>query len=172
MNVSYRWLRVGIATMTLLMGPLVPKAFSQSPPAPAVDVSGGWVGFPDDGVVNETWVGGALRWYVSPRIAIGPEVGVITGTNHNHIVLTGNLTWDVAQLAGGRVTPFVVVGGGLFQTRQRFTRETVTSREGAFTAGGGVRVRASDRITLGVDTRIGWETHVRIAGVVGVNLGR
>ena len=159
-----------LATLVLLVGP--PPAFSQSTPAPAVDVTAGVVSFADDGVANESWIGGGLRWYVTPRIAIGPEAGFIKGDDHNHLVLTGNVTWDVAALSGGRVTPFLVVGGGLFQTRQRFGRETFTSREGAFTAGGGVRVRVGDRVTLGVDARMGWEPHVRIAGVVGVKLGR
>ena len=44
-----------------------------------------------------------------------------------------------------------------FQTRQRFIRETFTSRGGAFTLGGGVRTSVGDRVTLGLDARVGWE---------------
>jgi hypothetical protein len=34
-------------------------------------------------------VGGAGRFYLSPRIAIGPELLWISGDNHSHTVLTG-----------------------------------------------------------------------------------
>ena len=75
--------------------------------------------------------------------------------------------------AGGRaVTPFVVAGGGLFQTRERFPSGPFTSADGAFTAGGGVRGSFGDRVTVGIDARIGWELHLRVNALVGVGLGR
>jgi hypothetical protein len=70
------------------------------------------------------------------------------------------------------VTPFLVVGGGVFQTHETFLAGSFTSSEGAFTAGGGVRVAAGDRVTIGVDARVGWELHVRVGGVLGIRLGR
>lgn len=90
-------------------------------------------------------------------------------------MLTGNLTFDVMAPRSGRaqaVTPFLVVGGGMFQTRESFFGEDYTYTEGAFTAGGGVRAAVGDRVTVGVDARLGWETHIRINGLVGVRLGR
>jgi hypothetical protein len=68
--------------------------------------------------------------------------------------------------------PFVVAGGGMFQTRERLFNGTYMSSEGAFTAGGGVRARVADRVTLGFETRMGWEPHIRINGVIGLQLGR
>jgi hypothetical protein len=71
------------------------------------------------------------------------------------------------------VTPFVVVGVGLFQARESFLdTENFTSSEGAFTAGGGVRRLVGERMMLGVEARVGWELHVRVNAVVGVHLGR
>ena len=67
---------------------------------------------------------------------------------------------------------FVVAGVGLFQTREHFFNGTFTSREGAFTAGGGVRAHVGDRVTIGVEARVGWELHVRVNGLVGLQLGR
>jgi len=90
-------------------------------------------------------------------------------------VLTGNVTWDVLGPANRRprpVTPFLVAGGGLFQTREQFFNDTFASSEGAFTAGGGVRALVGDRVTIGVDVRLGWETHMRINGLVGLQFGR
>jgi hypothetical protein len=34
--------------------------------------------------------------------------------------------------------------------------------------GGGVRARAGEHVTFGVDSRIGWELHVRVNGFIGV----
>ena len=147
-----------VSALALLLVILPGTADAQDRPGPAAEFSTGWLGFADDGVVSEGMVGGAARWYLSPRLSVGPELAFIQGSNHSHFVLTGNVTFDMLSPVNGRprpVMPFVVVGGGLFQTRETFFNGPYTSTEGAFTAGGGVRARAGDRVTLGVDTRIG-----------------
>jgi opacity protein-like surface antigen len=96
----------------------------------------------------------------------------IAGSNHSHFVLTGNVTFDLLGPTNGRpapVTPFIVAGAGMFQTTESFVNGgDFTSTEGAFTVGGGVRANPNDRITLGVDARLGWETHIRLNGFVGL----
>jgi opacity protein-like surface antigen len=99
----------------------------------------------------------------------------IQGTRHSHAVATGNVTWDLVAgtlRAPRRITPFLAAGGGVFSTRTVFPAETFTSWEGAFTAGGGVRLAVTDRITLGLDARVGWEPHLRVGGVLGIRTGR
>jgi hypothetical protein len=59
----------------------------------------------------------------------------------------------------------------MFQTHETFFGDAVTSSEGAFTVGGGVRRRVSDRVGLGIDVRLGWETHLRVGGIISVRLG-
>src|SRR6185503_9629151 len=148
-------------------------ALAQSRPAPVVDVAAGWVGFADDGIASEMMVGGAARWYVRSRFAIGPEVIYIAGSNHSHLMMTGNATFDLVGPGNSlprTITPFLVVGGGVFQTSENFRTETFRSSEGAFTMGGGVRVAAGDRVTVGVDARIGWEAHMRVNAVAGIRL--
>jgi hypothetical protein len=135
----------------------------------AIDAAAGWVGFADDGIVSEGLFGGAARWQISPRVGIGPELVYIQGENHSHVVVTGNLTFDFNP--DGAVQPFIVVGGGMFQTHETFFGDAVTSSEGAFTVGGGVRRRVSDRVGLGIDVRLGWETHLRVGGIISVRLG-
>jgi len=154
--------------MALLSLPMA--AAAQDRPAPVAEFAVGWVGFADDGIVSETMAGGSLRWYPLSRLAIGPEILYIAGDNHSHLVLTGNLTFDL--LANRAVTPFLVVGGGLFQTHESFPSGGFTSNEGAFTLGGGVRGNVGERVTVGVDARIGWETHVRLNATVGIRLGQ
>ena len=172
--VAWHLLRVALAS-GLLAAPMATPAAAQDRPGPSVEFAAGWVGFADDGIVNETLVGGAARWHLSPRISIGPESIFIGGDNHSHLVVTGNVTFNLIAPASGRpaqVTPFLVVGGGLFQTRESFFTGTFTSSEGAFTAGGGVRAPVGDRVTVGVDARIGWELHLRVGGLIGLRLGR
>jgi hypothetical protein len=165
-------LRTAIA-LVLLAVPMSTIASAQRP-APVAEVAVGWVGFADDGIVSELLVGGAARWYVLPRIAIGPEMLFLGGQHHSHLVITGNLTVDLLAPSHGQsraITPFVVVGGGLFQTREDFPTGPFTSNEGAFTVGGGVRAKAGERVTLGLDARLGWEAHLRVNGTIGVRLG-
>jgi Outer membrane protein beta-barrel domain len=167
-------LRLVLGVVVLLTGPLAALATAQNRPGPSAEIAAGWVGFADDGVVSEILVGGAVRFYLSPRLSVGPELVYIQGDNHSHVVVTGNVTWDLLSPTNGRpasVTPFFVAGGGLFQTRERFPSGGFSSSEGAFTAGGGVRAALGDRVTIGADARIGWELHLRVGAVVGVRLG-
>jgi hypothetical protein len=169
------FIRLAVGALALLVLPMADLAAAQGRPGPAAEFAAGWVGFADDGIVNESLVGGAARFYLLPRTGVGPEVVYIDGDNHSHLVVTGNVTFDLFAPTSGRprhVTPFLVVGGGLFQTRESFFTETFTSSEGAFTAGGGVRALVGDRVTVGVDMRVGWELHVRLNGTIGLRLGR
>jgi len=169
------FLRLSIGALALSVLPMADLAAAQDRPRPAAEFATGWVGFADDAIVSEGLVGGAARWYLLPRISVGPEVVYIHGDNHSHLIVTGNMTFDVFAPRSDRprqVTPFLVLGGGVFQTRESFFNGTLRSTEGAFTAGGGVRTPVSDRMTVGVDMRVGWELHIRVNGSIGLRLGR
>ena len=132
----------------------------------AVEFTAGALMFADDGIVTEGMVGAAARYYVSPRIGFGPEIVFVQGQNHNHVIATGNLTFDFVSSAGGRkVIPFVVAGGGIFHTRDRAPRGGFNSSEGALTGGGGVRGLIHDRVYIGAEARVGWELHIRLNGI-------
>ena len=167
--------RLAVVALALSVFPMTGLAAAQDRPGPAAEFAAGWVGFADDGIVSEGLVGGAARWYLLPRISVGPEVVYIRGDNHSHLIVTGDVTFDVFAPTRDRprqVTPFLVVGAGVFQTRESFSTGTFRSTEGAFTGGGGVRALVSDRVTVGVDVRVGWELHVRVNGSIGFRLGR
>jgi len=150
-------------------------AAAQERPDPVAEFAGGALFFPDDDVVTEGVLGGAVRFYLRPRISIGPEIAYVSGEGHSHLMLTGNLTFDFLRPAGGaphRVTRFAVAGGGLFRTRESLPgNASFTSTEGAFTAGGGIRALVGRRVTVGVEARVGWELHVRLNGLIGVRFG-
>ncbi len=167
---------LAILAIALMVAPLAQSAEAQERPGSVGELAAGALLFADDGVVTEGFVGGAGRFYVSPRLSVGPEIGFIQGDNHSHLMLTGNVTLDLVRPVGGQprqVTPFVVVGGGLFQTRESFpNNEVFRSTEGAFTAGGGIRALVGRNVVVGAEARIGWELHIRLNGFVGVRFGR
>ncbi len=141
-----------------------------------MELAAGALLFSDNAVVTEGFVGGSGRVYVTPRVSVGPEISYVSGDNHSHFILTGNVTFDLVQPAGGRprvVTPFVTLGAGLFRTSEVFPDiETFTSTEGAFTAGGGVRTLIGRRVFVGAEARVGWELHVRLNALIGIQFGR
>lgn len=147
-------------------------ASPQERPAPAAEFATGVLLFADDGVVTEAFAGGSARFYVSPRIGIGPELAFVSGDNHSHFIVTGNVTFDIiGPSSTAAIRPFLIAGGGIFQTTEDFPNGTFTSSDGAFTAGGGVRVLAGSRAYVGVEARVGWELHLRVNAIVGVRLG-
>jgi hypothetical protein len=171
-----RLVTFAVTFVILILAAQVHSASAQQLPEPAIEFAAGTLLFADDGVVREGFVGGAARFYVLPRLSLGPEIAYIRGENHSHAMLTANATFDLLRPVNGQprsVTPFVVIGGGLFRTRERFpNREDFSSNEGAFTAGGGVRTLLGRNVIVGAEARVGWELHIRLNGIIGVRFGR
>jgi len=172
MRVNRRHLcRIATVIAVLILSALPVAA--QDRPSPALDLGAGWVGFADDGIVSEVPVAASARWYLTPRISVGPEVTFIVGDSHSHQIVTGNLTFDVLAPRSGapRITPFVFIGGGLFRTSEGFAnRPSFSATEGAFTVGTGIRVPLNDRVAAGMEARMGWEPHVRLTGFISIGL--
>jgi hypothetical protein len=149
-----------------------PDLRPDEPPRAVVEGAAGWVGFGDDGIVHHTLLGLGARYYVTRRISIGPELQYMMGPDSDRdLVLTGNVVVDVLAPTATRprrTTPYLVLGGGLFRHANDFGGRSFSSTEGAYTAGVGVRTWLSPRAFLAGDARIGWEPHIRLAGVVGL----
>ncbi len=149
---------------------------AQERPRPALEVFGGWAGFVDSPIVNHVAVGGNARFYLTPRLAVGPEIVYMSGPGDDRdVMVTGNLTFDLVRpgpTGPPRITPFLVAGGGFFQHTERVGTGDFTSREGAFTTGGGVRVFVTDNLYVSPEVRIGWELHIRTSFALGLQFGR
>ena len=165
----------GLFVLPFLFLVLAGPAAAQSAdlrPSPAVEFTGGYAGFVDDATIDHGVIGGAMRFHLSPRISVGPEVQYMIGPGSDRdLILAGNLTFEVLR-PGTKVTPFLVAGGGLFRHRNSFGGRSFSSSEGAFTAGGGVRAWVSDRVYVAGEARLGWELHWRFSGTVGIALRR
>jgi hypothetical protein len=151
------------------------SAFAQGA-APAVEVTAGYAGFVDDALIAHGVVGGSARWTIVPGLSVGPEITYMKGPGFDRdLFVTGNVVWDVMNRRApraGLVVPYVVGGAGFFRHSDRFGHSTFASTEGTFTGGGGARVWVTPRVYVGAEARLGWELHTRLAGTVGIQLGR
>ena len=150
--------------LTLTAAPLA----AQERPV-VVDGTAGYTGLVDDATDHFLALGGAVRVYLTPHISVGPEFVYMFGDDairDRAVMLTGNVTIDVFPVNTRRVTPFVVAGGGMFWSRESFPSGPFWSSDPAFTAGGGVRVKVGERVSLAAEYRLGWELHHRLTGSV------
>ena len=155
------------------LGTSVPcNAQSAERPGPTLEIFAGHAGFLDDSVIPHAVFGGAGRFYLTPRLGVGPEFVYMRGPfSDRDSVLTGNVTWDLLSVRRDSprlVSPFLVGGYGMLRHRSWFSRVANQSA----TLGGGTRVRFTDRVYSFVDFRVGWEPHYRITGGIGVRLPR
>jgi hypothetical protein len=155
-------------------------AFAQEKPAPIVEFVVGRSGFIDEVWDYFTTIGAGARWFVGPRLAIGPEVTYLTGEfddlGASHLSVTGNITFDVLREGNKRrVVPYVVAGGGYLRQRTLVGRGPQTpglrpfiSSEGTVSAGLGARVALGSRVFVAPEFRLGWEPETRIGVIVGI----
>lgn len=154
-----------------------PPAAAQSPGAEAdaarrgtslAEVSAGYTAFLDDGILDHTGVGGALRVHLTPRISVGPEVSYQSGPgNDTDLMLLGVATFDIRRARigrPGRVEPYLLAGAGLLNHSGSYGSDASM----AVTWGGGTRVWVSRRVYVGGDVRMGLAPHIRVLGTVGV----
>jgi hypothetical protein len=155
-------------------------AFAQEKPPSIVEVVVGRSGFIDEVWDYFTTIGGGARWFVGPRLAIGPEVAYLTGEpddpEASHLSVTGNITFDFLREGDTRpVAPYVVVGGGYLRQRTLVGRGPQTpglqpfvSSEGTVSAGLGARLALGSRVFVAPEFRIGWEPETRFGVILGI----
>ena len=173
---SCSWIALPIAALLCARH----TAFAQEKPAPIIDVVVGRSGFIDEVWDYFTTIGGGARWFITPRLAIGPEVAYLTGEfdglEASHLSITGNVTFDfVRDDSNRRVVPYVAAGGGYLRQRTLVGRgpgvpglAPFTSSEGTVSGGIGARIAVSSRVFVAPEFRLGWEPTTRMAVLVGL----
>jgi hypothetical protein len=171
--------RIALSIATMLCAP-AHIAFAQEKPAPILEGVIGRSGFIDEVWDYFTTIGGGARWFVGPRLAIGPEVVYLTGEfdslKASHISVTGNVTFDFLRDSNERsVVPYVVAAGGYLRQKTLVGRgpgtpglQPFTSSEGTVSAGLGARVALGSRVFVAPEFRFGWEPETRIGVIVGI----
>ena len=143
-------------------------------PDPIIEVSAARAGFLDDAPTEHGAIGAAARWYVNSLVSVGPEVTYMAGPGSDRdLFVTGNLTTDLRRTGPStRVTPYLLIGAGLFRHSETFSGGTYASTEWGVTAGGGVRIAATARLWIAPEFRIGWEPHARVGVTIGYSFNR
>jgi hypothetical protein len=159
-----------MALLMLIIGLVPARSFAQRDGRSAVDFTVGYVGFGDEGIVGHAAVGAGWQWALARRLSIGPELVYMVGPHDDRdLFLTGKAMWSFAP--GRYVDPYVVADAGLMLHRAtRIDGPFWVKRDGG-SIGGGVRVRAARRVSVGFEMRLGWEPHIRSTAVVRVKLG-
>jgi hypothetical protein len=146
-----------------------------------VEAHAGSTGFIDEELFaqDHAIVGGAVRFGISPRVTLGPEVSYMVGPGSDRdLFVTGNLWFDVVRPRrhGFTVTPFLVIGAGLMRHSETFGGpvhyDEFSCIGVALTGGGGVRFRLANRWYVAPEVRLGWEPHVRLSVSAGYDFGR
>ena len=100
--------RVVRATITfaVIRALLSSSASAQEHQGPVTELAAGALSFADDSIVTEGLVGAAARFYILPRVSLGPEIAYIRGENHSHLMLTGNVTFDLVRPINGEARQY------------------------------------------------------------------
>ena len=112
--------RFGMALIiTSILSGVGQPVFAQDKPAPIVEAVVGQSGF-----IDEAWdyfgtIGGGVRVFITPRLAIGPEVAYLSGEfDASNLTVTANMTFDIVPDDGRRrVVPYLVAGGGYLRQK-------------------------------------------------------
>ena len=170
--------RFGMALIiTLILSAVGQPVFAQDKPAPIVEAVVGQSGF-----IDEAWdyfgtIGGGARLFVTPRLAIGPEVAYLSGElDASNLTVTANMTFDIVPDDGRRrVVPYLVAGGGYLRQKTLVgggpgstALVPFTSSEGTMSAGLGARIALGSQMFVAPEFRFGWEPESRLAVTIGV----
>ena len=170
--------RFGMALIiTLVLSGVGQPVFAEDKPAPIVEAVVGQSGF-----IDEAWdyfgtIGGGVRVFVTPRLAIGPEVAYLSGEfDASNLTVTANMTFDIVPDDGRRrVVPYLAAGGGYLRQKTLVgggpgstALVPFTSSEGTMSAGVGARIGLGSYMFVAPEFRLGWEPETRIAVTIGM----
>ena len=153
---------------------------AQDTPAPIVEAVVGRSGF-----IDEVWdyfstIGGGVRVFVTPRLAIGPEVAYLSGEfdalEASNLTVTANMTFDIVRDdVRRRIVPYLAAGGGYLRQKTLVgsgpgstALVPFTSSEVTMSGGVGARIALGAHMFVAPEFRLGWEPETRIAVTIGM----
>jgi hypothetical protein len=162
--------------ITVMMSAVGQPVVAQDKPAPMIEAVVGQSGF-----IDEAWdyfgtIGGGMRLFVTPRLAIGPEVAYLSELDASNLTVTATMTFDLVRDDGTRkVVPYLVAGGGYLRQQtlvgggpESTALVPFTSSEGTMSAGLGARIALGSNVFVAPEFRLGWEPETRIAVTIGM----
>lgn len=153
----------------VLLAGLPAASTAQGSSGAVVEASVGHASFVDDSPIHHFNVGAGLRWPLTRRLTVGPEVVFMRGPGSDRdVFLTGKVMFDFDP--GSRASVFLIGDGGLMLHHEKFFRGSAWFKEAAGSFGGGVRIGLTDRLYIAPEVRIGWEPHLRATVLIGWRL--
>ena len=144
-----------IAAAALILFCLFPARAQQgdlTPPRVEVKATFGASGFGEEISNPHVVAGGSVRFYVTRRFSVEPELLYMRGSsNDQDYVFTPGVAFDLTDPTK-RAVPYVAGGVGAFHHRGRFTSSTSWTAG----AGGGVKIFLNDRLFIAPDARLGF----------------
>ena len=123
--------------------------------------SGGWIGFPDESMINHFLVGASMRISVVGGLGVEPELTYMIGPRSDRdLVFAPVVSWEFGK---GSVRPYVLGAAGVLWHHERFG----WGREYIGSAGFGVRTRINRRWSISPEFRIGMWPHIEAKAAVG-----
>jgi hypothetical protein len=162
-------LRLGLAIVMLTSVLASGVEAQQIPRSWEVKAVVGVAGYLDEDTDYAFVIGGAVRTYVSPRVAIEPEFLYVRQTARlEDFIFRANVVRDFA--GNDKARPYLISGIGLRHRRSKHPgARRPRSTHNGFTGGGGVGVRLqlSDRLFMSPEFRIGWQPLFRATVALG-----
>ncbi|HYE15210.1 MAG TPA: outer membrane beta-barrel protein [Pyrinomonadaceae bacterium] len=155
-----------IVALTLMLFCLVPVG-AQELTRPKAEIKGtfGGAGFLDADA--HTVAGGSVRFYLTKRFSIEPELLYMRASQRDEdVVFTPNVALDVVD-PSNKVVPYVIGGVGVLHHRSDFGFFRDSSTGWTASAGGGVKIYITDKLYIAPEARIGWEPLARATVSVG-----
>ena len=168
-----------VLSIAALLSGVTHPVLAQDKPRPIVEAVVGRSGFIDEGWDYFGTFGGGVRVFVTPRLAVGPEVAYLSGElDASNLTVTANVTFDFLRDDGRRrIVPYLVAGGGYLRQKTLVgggpgstALVPFTSSEGTMSAGVGARIAVGSHMFVAPEFRLGWEPESRIAVTIGVRL--
>ena len=135
----------------------------------AVDARGtiGWTTFLDESSQSHLFTGGAVRYYLTDRFSVEPEVFFLyKDETDKDVGFQANVAYDFAR-RGSRVVPYVIGGVGVLKTYLKFGPSRFDTTEAVVSGGGGAKIYLNDRWFVAPEARLGLETIARVTVSLG-----
>ena len=126
----------------------------------------GWTTFIDEAPIDHLVAGGSVRFYVTRRIGIEPELLYLKGPHDDRdLTFMPHFTYDFGN--SKRRIPYVTVGAGFLHHSDKIGLLKFTHTEWTVSGGVGIKVFLTDKIFFAPEFRMGFEPIVRATGSIG-----
>lgn len=112
-------------------------------------------------------IGGSVRFYLTDRIAIEPQILFSRSQDFREVSLLGNITFGFRP-ANHAIVPYLVVGTGI--VNQLDKRIDFSSTDLTLNGGIGLRAYVHDRIFISPEARLGFHAFPQITMSIGYRL--